>query len=126
MHLLVRTALALLLVTGTPLVSFAATYDDDARREGTCAGGIRWRMEADSDDGRIVVTTRMDTHRDRYRQRWSWALRHNGSFSDRGTSRTGSDGSYEVERTAIDVRGPDTFRLRTTRKAVVCVARVTL
>lgn len=123
---LVRVLLASLLAAAPSGGAFAATVDDDdsARREGTCAGGIAWRMEAKSDDGRIEIKARMDTSR--YGQRWSWVLRHNGSLSDRGTSRsTDSDGSYEIERTAIDVYGMDTFRFRATRKAAVCVARVT-
>lgn len=125
-HLRARVLLASLLAT-TPLSgAFAKAYDDDAAiREGTCAGGIDWRMEATSHDGRIAIKVRMDT--DHYGRRWSWVLRHNGSFSDRGTSRaTGRGGSYEVERTAIDVSGLDSFRLRATRKEFVCVARVTL
>ena len=123
-HRFARVLLTTLLATGPPTGAFAATYDDGARREGTCAGGIAWRMEATPDDGRIQIKVRIET--DRYGQRWSWVLRHNGSFSDRGTSRAlGSNGSYEVERTAIDVSGLDTFRFRATRKAAVCVARVT-
>lgn len=126
-HPLARVILAMLLATGPPAGAFAATYDDDdeARRQGTCAGGIAWRMEAKSDTGRIELRVRMDTYR--HGQRWSWVLRHNGSLSDRGTSRaTGSSGYYEVRRTAIDISGLDTFRFRATRKASVCVARVTL
>lgn len=122
-HRFACVLLTTLLATGPPSGAFATTYDDAARREGTCAGGITWRMEAKSDGGRIEIRARIDTRR--YGQRWSWVLRHNGSLSDRGTSRTQSDGSYEIERTAIDVYGPDTFRFRATRKAAVCVARVT-
>ncbi len=126
-HPIARVVLAMLLAAGPATEAFAATYDDDgdARREGTCAGGMVWRMEAKSHDGRIEIRTRIYTYR--YGQRWSWVLRHNDSFSDRGTSRAvGSGGSYDIERTAVDVGGLDTFRLRATRKAVVCVARVTL
>ena len=125
MHTTSSAILAILLATGVPAAAAAERYDDAARREGTCAGGIAWRMEARSDDGRIEVKVRVDT--DRYGQRWSWVLRHNGSFSDRGTSRAVAGGaSYEIERTAIDVGGSDTFRLRTTHRATVCVAHVTL
>jgi len=99
--------------------------DDGAREEGRCARGIWWRMEAKPDDGRIEIKIEVDT--DRIGQRWSWVLAHNGSLSDRGVSRTrGPSGSFEIERTAVDVAGTDTFRIRTVRKAAVCVARVTL
>lgn len=126
MQRLARAVLASLLATVPPGGASAATYDDDAAsREGTCAGGIAWRMEATSHDGRIEIRARMDAVR--YGRRWSWVLKHNGSLSDRGASRaTGGGGSYEVERTAIDVSGLDTFRFRATRKAAVCVARVSL
>lgn len=127
LHLLPRVLLAALLATGAPGGAVAAAYavDDAARRQGTCAGGISWRMEAKPDGGRIEIKARMDT--DGSGQRWSWVLRHNGSLSDRGTSRAmGSEEYYEVERTAVDVSGPDTFRFRATRRTTVCVARVTL
>lgn len=125
LHPRARVLLAALLATGPAGGAFAATHADGdaARREGTCVGGISWRMEAKPEDGRIEIKARMDT--DRSGQRWSWVLRHNGSFSDRGTSRT-TGGSYEVERTAVDVSGSDTFRFRATYKTTVCVARVTL
>lgn len=103
----------------------AYAHDDDADREGTCTGGISWRMRAKADDGRIEIEAEIDT--DRADRRWTWVLRHNGSVSDRGAARTsGSAGSFEVERTAIDVHGSDTFRFRASHRAVACVARVVL
>lgn len=117
--------LALALGNGAPTATASVSRDDEARQEGRCAGHVRWRMEADSDDGRIEVEVRIDPRRPR--QRWSWVLLHNGTFSDRGAARTGrTSGFFEVERSAVDVDGADSFRLRATRKAVVCVARVTL
>lgn len=103
----------------------AVSFDGEARQGGRCAGRTRWRMEAGSDDGRIEVEARIETGRPR--QRWSWVLLHNGTFSDRGMARTAHvSGYFEIERTAVDIDGADSFRLRATRRAVVCVARVTL
>lgn len=123
---LARLLCVVLLATVANGVASAAAYaDDDSREEGRCARGIEWRMEADPDDGRIDIEVKIDT--DRPGRRWSWVLTHNGSLSDRGTTWTrGSSGSFEVERTAVDVSGADAFRFRATRRAVVCVAYVTL
>ena len=119
---LLAVVLAAAVTTAPPV---AAHVDDEARQEGRCASGISWRMEAKPDDGRVELKVKVDTNR--ARQRWSWVLAHNGTFSDRGYARTGaSSGSFEVERTAVDVTGLDVFRFRATRKAVVCVARVSL
>lgn len=130
-HRLIRTVVAALAATMMasvvtfPLPASARVDDDGARVEGRCAQGIWWRMEAKPDDGRIEVKVEIDTRRTG--RRWSWVLSHNGSLSDRGVSRTKDvSGSFEIERTAIDVSGLDTFRLRATRRAVVCVARVSL
>lgn len=127
LRVLARILLTALLAT-VPLGEAAgATHadDDDARLEGNCAGGLSWKMEAKPDDGRIEIKVEIDTRRSG--RRWSWVLKHNGSVSDRGTTRTrGSSGYFAVERLAVDVSGPDTFRFRATRKAAVCVARVSL
>lgn len=126
-HVLARVSVTAMLATMPYGGAAGATYlhDDDAEREGTCARGITWKMIAKADDGRIEIEAEFDT--DRVNQRWTWVLRHNGSVSARGTSRTrGSSGYFEVERTAVDVSGSDTFRVRATREAAVCVARVTL
>lgn len=126
-HALARTLCAALLATVACGVAPAAAYvdDDEAREEGRCARGITWEMRAEPDDGRIELEVKVDT--ERTGRRWSWVLTHNGSLSDRGASWTkDSSGSFEIELIAVDVSGPDTFRLRASRKAVVCVARVTL
>ena len=127
LRVLARTLLTALLATVPYGEAAGASHadDDDARLEGTCAGGFSWKMEAKPDDGRIEIKAEIDTRHSG--RRWSWVLKHNGSVSDRGTSRTrGSSGSFQVERLAVDVSGPDIFQFRATRKAAVCVARVTL
>ena len=51
-------------------------------------------------------------------------LRHNGSVSARGASRTtGRSGSFDVERRTVDAAGTDSFRFRATHDGAVCVAR---
>ena len=127
LRLLVQVLLTALLATAPHGAALGATYadDDGSRLEGNCAGRVSWTMEAKPDDGRIEIKSQIDT--DRPGQRWSWVLKHNGSVSERGTSKAStSSGSFSVERTAVDISGKDTFRLHATRKAAVCVARVTL
>lgn len=128
LHRLATAALVLALALGDLSLAAAARAaagaDDGARQEGRCGPGVRWRIEAESDDGRVGVEVRFDTRR--ANKRWSWVLLHNGTLSDRGTARTDGSGTFEIARTAVDVDGADGFRVRAVRKAVVCVARVTL
>lgn len=126
-HRSVRTLLAAVVASSVfGLAPVPAHADDDgSRAEGRCARSIDWRIEAKPDDGRIEVEVKLETGRPG--QRWSWVLAHNGSLSDRGRARTsGSSGAFEIDSRAVDVSGLDTFRFRAIRKAVVCVARVTL
>ena len=96
---------------------------DEVTREGICGNRVSWEIKAKADDGRFEVEVEVDTSRSG--QRWSWVLKHNGSLSGSGSSRTlGSSGSFEVERSAVDVSGVDTFRFRINRNATVCVAQV--
>jgi hypothetical protein len=97
--------------------------DDRVERRGFCTNGARWDIRAESDDGRIEVDAEIDTSRTG--RRWTWVLKHNGSVSARGTSRTRPpSGSFEVERYSIDLSGTDTFRFRASRKGARCVATI--
>jgi hypothetical protein len=96
---------------------------DRVERRGFCTNGARWDIRAESDDGRIEVDAEIDTSR--AGRRWDWVLKHNGSVSARGTSRTRPpSGSFEVERYSIDLSGTDTFRFRASRKGARCVATI--
>ncbi len=67
-------------------------------------------MEAEIDSNRVGQT-------------WTWVLKHNGSVSARGASRTtGRSGSFDVERRTVDAAGTDDFRFRATHDGAVCVA----
>lgn len=102
----------------------ALGHDDDrVERRGSCTNGARWDIRAEADDGRIEVDAEIDTSRTG--RRWAWVLKHNGSVSARGTSRTRApSGSFEVERYSIDLSGTDTFRFRASRKGARCVATI--
>ena len=62
--------------------------DDDDRVivTGSCSAGADWKLRVKTDDGRLEVEGEVDSNTSG--QRWRWALRHNGSVSDRGTSTT--------------------------------------
>ncbi len=96
-------------------------------RRGSCTGSTDWKMKARPDDGRIEVEAEIDSNVNG--QRWRWVLRHDGSVSARGTSRTHApSGSFTVERRTVNSSGTDRyrFRARNPRTGEVCVARVNL
>jgi hypothetical protein len=102
----------------------SSSDDDGLMRGGTCSNGATWKIKAKPDDGRIEVEAEIDTNR--VGQSWTWVLRHNGSVSARGTSRTTTpSGSFDVERRTVDAAGADTFRFRATHDGAVCVATLT-
>lgn len=127
-HLTARIAAAALVATSLPLVLAGAAHagdDDEVQREGRCSNGASWKIKAKPDDGRLEVEAEIDTNR--AGQTWRWVLSHDGSVSDRGSSRTTPrSGSFEVERRAVDTAGVDVFRFRATRGGAVCVATVSL
>lgn len=114
---------ALLLPMALAAPAAASGDDDRVDLRGSCSGRAEWRLRVRSDDGRLEVEAEVDT--DRAGQRWAWKLRHNGSVSARGHSRTaGSSGSFEVERTIVDLAGSDEVRFRATYGGQVCRAVV--
>ena len=116
---LVAAAVPVLAASAAP-----AGDDDETIRRGSCSSGATWKIKAKPDDGRLEVEAEIDSNR--VGQTWTWVLRHNGSVSARGASRTtGRSGSFEVERKTVDAPGADTFRFRATHDGAVCVARLT-
>jgi hypothetical protein len=120
-------ATALVATTVPVLAASAASAgddDDETIRRGSCSSGATWKIKAKPDDGRLEVEAEIDSNR--VGQTWTWVLRHNGSVSARGASRTtGRSGSFEVERKTVDAPGVDTFRFRAVHDGAVCVARLT-
>ncbi len=105
---------------GTTAAS-ARSGDDDDRviRTGACTAGADWKLKVKTDDGRLEVEGEIDSNV--AGQRWRWTLRHNGSITERGTGTTGGrSGSFEVERTIVDLAGTDTVTFRATRDGQVC------
>ena len=126
-HLTTTLVAAALLATAAPALTVSAASasgDDETLRTGTCSNGATWKIKAKPDDGRVEVEAEIDTNR--VGQSWTWVLRHNGSVSARGTSRTTTpSGSFDVERRTVDAAGADTFRFRATHDGAVCVATLT-
>lgn len=114
---------ACVLAPGAAGAAGAHDDDDQVERRGYCTNGARWEIKAKSDDGRIEVEAEVDASR--IGRRWVWVLKHNGSVSARGASRTKApSASFEVERYAIDLAGIDAFRFRASRKGARCVATI--
>jgi hypothetical protein len=93
--------------------------DDRVIRTGGCSAGADWKLKVKTDDGRLEVEGEIDSNT--AGQRWRWTLRHNGSMSDRGVATTTArSGSFEVERTVVDLAGTDTLAFRAVRDGQVC------
>ena len=119
----VATAFALTcLVTAAGAAPASASGgDDDDRviRTGRCSGSADWKLKVKTDDGRLEVEGEIDSNVSG--QQWRWTIRHNGSVSDRGTATTsGRSGSFEVERTIVDLAGTDAVVFRAVREGQVC------
>lgn len=126
---LTTAATAALLATSLSALTASTAHadggDDDNRveRTGACSNGAKWKIKAKPDDGRIEVEAEIDTNT--AGQAWGWVLKHNGSVSARGTSRTTPrSGSFEVERKTVNAAGVDSFTFRATRNGAVCVATI--
>ncbi len=124
-------ATTILVLAGTlpvlPAGPAHASGGDDVFRRGSCTASTHGRIKAEPDDARIEVESEVDGNV--AGQRWRWVLRHDGSVSARGTSRTHApSGSFSVERRTVDRPGTDAFRFRARnlRTGEVCVARVRL
>ncbi|KRF28726.1 hypothetical protein ASG94_21060 [Nocardioides sp. Soil805] len=123
-------AAAALLATAGPALTAPGAFasggsDDETIRTGSCSAGASWKIKAKPDDGRLEVEAEIDSNR--VGQTWTWVLKHNGSVSARGASRTaGRSGSFDVERRTVDAAGTDSFRFRATHDGAVCVARLSL
>lgn len=99
----------------------AASANDDDRVivTGRCSSGADWKLKVKTDDGRLEVEGEVDSNV--AGQRWRWALRHNGSVSDRGVSTTTArSGSFEVERKIVDLAGTDRVVFRAVHDGQTC------
>jgi GH15 family glucan-1,4-alpha-glucosidase len=106
------------LVTSGTTAAFA--HDDDrVIVTGDCSGSADWKVKVKTDDGRLEVEGEVDSNV--AGQRWRWTLRHNGSVSDRGVATTTArSGSFEVERTIVDLAGTDRVVFRAVRDGQTC------
>jgi hypothetical protein len=116
--------MAAVLVMSVPATATAGD-EEVVGVEGTCSGSTTWTMAAAGEDGRIQVRTTIVSGV--AGQKWRWVLRHDGSISARGKSKTKDPlGSFEVKRKAVDAEGTDRFRFRAVHRGgdETCVARV--
>ena len=75
-------AAALPLATATPALAKAG----DIRVSGNCSASTDWKLKAKPDNGRIEFEGEVDSNR--VGQTWTWKIKHNGSTSVTGTSKT--------------------------------------
>lgn len=112
-------------VVGAGASSASAHGGDDDRVivTGRCSAGAVWKLKVKTDDGRLEVEGEVDSNVTG--QRWSWALRHNGSVTDRGVgTTTARSGSFDVERTIVDLAGTDRVAFRAVHDGQTCRAVV--
>jgi hypothetical protein len=126
-----RRALAALTISALamPLAAMAPASASHGgggvRHHGGCGGPAVWTVKAKADNGGIEFEGEVDSnHRG---QVWSWTIKHNGSMSAKGASRTrGVSGSFTVRRLMANVSGTDHFVFRAERRATGDVCRGTI
>jgi hypothetical protein len=106
-----RTATVLLLASLTAIPLPAMAKDGDVIRRGGCSAASDWKLKASPEDGRIEVEGEVDSNVKG--QTWKWRIVHNGSVTARGTATTaGPSGSFDVERTVVNLEGDDRLAFR--------------
>ena len=111
--------LGLLGAGATPASAHGGDDDDRVIVTGSCSAGADWKLKVKTDDGRLEVEGEIDSNT--AGQRWRWAIRHNGSVSDRGAATTTArSGSFEVERTIVDIAGADRIVFRAVHDGQTC------
>jgi len=99
------------LLAAIALPAPALANDGDVIRRGSCSESASWKLKASPEDGRIEVEGEVDSNV--AGQTWKWRMVHNGSVTARGTATTaGASGSFDVERTVVDLKGEDSLRFR--------------
>lgn len=125
MFRIIRVATVALLAT-IALPAPALANDADVIRRGSCSGSADWKLKASPEDGRIEVEGEVDSNKKG--QTWKWRLVHNGSVTARGKATTsGPSGSFDVERTVVDLKGDDNLKFRAHHAGTdqTCVGRLT-
>ena len=114
------------LLAAIALPAPALANDADVIRRGGCSGTADWKLKASPEDGRIEVEGEVDSNKKG--QTWKWRMVHNGSLTAHGKATTsGPSGSFDVERTVVDLKGEDKLKFRAHHPASgqTCVGRVT-
>jgi hypothetical protein len=119
-------ALTVVLLATIALPAPALANDGDVIRRGSCSAASDWKLKASPEDGRIEVEGEVDSNKKG--QTWTWRLLHNGSVTARGTATTaGASGSFDVERTVVDLKGEDklVFKARNPASDETCRGSLT-
>jgi hypothetical protein len=122
----IATVITAALLAAIALPAPAQAKDGEIIRRGSCSAAADWKLKASPEDGRIEVEGEVDSNQKG--QTWKWQLLHNGSVTARGTATTtGPSGSFDVERTVVNLSGDDQlkFRARNPKSDETCVGRLT-
>lgn len=119
------TVVMLSFVLGATAITWAPSaraVDDDASWRGDCGRSSNYRLRVlpGDDNGRFsVVGVVLSDDEDL----WEWRMKHNDDISAEGKVKAkNTDRSFRIERTMIDLPGPDTilFMARNTQTGEVC------
>jgi hypothetical protein len=108
-----------------PMTSAEAAKAGSVIKSGSCSARADWKLKASPDNGRIEVEAEVDSNVNG--QSWNWRLRHNGSLTASGTKSTRApSGSFTVQRTLVNVKGPDTivFKATNPKSGETCVGKL--
>ena len=120
-----RLATVIMLAT-IALPAPALAKDGDVIRRGSCSESADWKLKASPEDGRLEVEGEVDSNVKG--QDWKWRMIHNGSVTARGTATTGgASGSFDVERTVVNLEGEDKlgWRARNPKTDEICRGSLT-
>ena len=116
---------SLLVILGLSIVPFATAKDGDIIRRGQCANGIKTKLKAGPENGRIEVEYELDNAAPG--EIWQIILRKNGKVILRTNKRTNAVGDLEVRKVTSNSSGSDRIEARARRSGggAVCTLSLT-
>ncbi|MCB1131122.1 MAG: hypothetical protein KDN05_08335 [Verrucomicrobiae bacterium] len=104
------TAGTLLFVAASLLPSVSDAKDGDVITRGRCPGGVKTKLKASPENGRVEVEYEIDQARPG--DRWRVVIKSNGRTILRTVRKVNSAGNVEVRKLAANASGTETIRVR--------------